>query len=529
MKRKLQKILLIMATALFSTTTYSQTAYKNVYGTPGNEFPVEYLMTDAGTYFCGRTYGRPSLTLVDKCGKIVFSKIYNYQNFSAFTSMTFAPNGDILMHAVVNEDWFVMRVDANGNPIWGNIYHNSRERSASIIPSNNDTYFVVGWWSPGGSADDMTVLKIDGTGAQLWSRRYNDVDDQVMDVISDQNGGLVACGGLHSTVDMFAIHLDQNGIIGPAMEYQQAGINRFEARSVTQSQNGDFLFLGISSTTAAWTPTILTVMRTDANFNLLWQTDYDTGNPLNAVSLGIQEGVNGHVYFTTQAMWAGGDYSITELDPAGGWIQTKLIPDYTTVQFNLNGAEQYHLNDRLLLMGNTGTINPFGGDDEILEMIDLNLHMCEGPDLSPDPAQVPLVNLDWTPTVINMTFQQTPQLIDPEEYLEFKEICKCYEFEPTSEAIDAPEEFTTNDRFTIYPNITNGENIHLAYDLEEGETARLEVLDLNTGRQIENLSIDLNESGEMIIDLGSKGLEHGIYQFRIIYNDKIITQRLIVL
>lgn len=533
MKKRLQKIVMIMAALLFSTTIYAQIAYKNVYGTPGNELPFEELSFESpdgdGTYFCGRTFNRPSLTLVDNCGKVVFSRIYNYQNFSAFTSMTFAPNGDILMHAVANEDWFVTRVDPMGTPIWGYLYSNSRERRASIIPADGDNYFVVGWWSPGGSSDDVTVLKINGAGTQLWTRRYNDVDDQVMDVISDQNGGLVACGGLHSTVDMFAIHLDQNGNIGPSVKYQQAGINRFEARAVTQTQNGHFVFLGVSSTTAAWNPTILTVLRTDANFNPVWQQNFNTGNPLNPVVLGVKEGVNGHIYFTTQATWAGGNYSITELDAAGVFQQTRFIPDIATVRFNLNGAEQYHLNDRLLIMGNTSTVNPYGLDDEILEMVDLNLNLCEGPEISPEPADVPLIYNQWSPTITEMAFQQTEQLIDPEEYLEFMQICECTDFPPVVEAIAIPDALTENDRFTIYPNISSGETIHLEYDLEEGETARLEVIELSTGRQIENLSIELNETREMTIAPGSKGLEQGIYQFRIIYSDRIVTRRLIVL
>lgn len=532
MKTKLHKIVMIMATLLVSTTMYSQTTFKNVYGTPDNEYPDEYLMTDAGTYFCGKTNGLPSLTLVDRCGNIVFSRYYNYSNFTRFTSMTFAQNGDILMHAVLSsEDWFVMRVDPTGNAIWGRIYHNSRERSARIIPSFNDTYFVVGWWSAGGSSDDMTVLKIDGAGNQLWGMRYDNVDDQVMDVISDQNGGLVACGGLHSSVDMFTIHLDQNGAILATMEYQQSGINRFEARAVTQTQSGEFLFLGVSSTSTAWSPTILTVLKTDPTFNPIWQQDFNTGNLLNSTSLGIQEGVNGHVYFTTETIWgsATGNYSITELDAGGAWIQTRMIPDMATVNFNLNGAEQYHLNDRLLLMGNTQTFNPFGMDDEILEMVDLDLNLCNGPQIDPEFTTVPLINFPWSPLQTGIAFTETPQLDKGKEYLDFMPICDCHDFFTAKGAIDTPEEIVAEDHFTIYPNISNGGNIHLEYDLREGETARLEVIDLNNGRQIKNLSIELNETQEMIIDLGSKGLGHGVYQFRIIYSDKVLTQRLIVL
>ncbi len=533
MKRQLRKVVMITAALLFSAAAYSQNFYKNVYGTPDDEYPVENLSNADGTYFCGQTYGRPSLTYVDHCGKVIFSRIYNYQNFNTFTSMTFAPNGDILMHATTaNEDWFVMRVDPGGNPLWGNVYNNNRERRASIIPSNNDTYFVVGWWSSGGTSDDVTVLKIDGAGGgQIWARRYNVTDDQVMDVISDQNGGLVACGGLHSTVDMFAIHLDQNGNIGPSMKYEQAGINRFEARAVTRTQNGEYLFLGISSTTNAWTPSILTVLRTDANFNLLWQRDFDTGNLLSSVSHGIKEGANGHVYFTTKATWGGfNDYSITELDPGGGWIQTKLIQNNVRVNFNLNGAEQYHLNDRILLMGNTQTINPFGMNDEILEMTDLKLNLCNSPKIMPVQASVPLIFSPWNPQINQMGFQITPDLINPEEYLEYMPICDCYKFTAAAaKSINTSEDVTTNKEFTIYPNITDGENVHLEYDIEEGETARLEVVEISTGRLIENLSTNLDESGKMIIELGRHGLEHGVYQFRVIYNNKVLTRRLIVL
>jgi len=533
MKRKLQRIAIIAAALLFSTTAYSQNPlkYKNVYGTPDNELPVEHLSSSDGTYFCGKTYGRPSLTLVDPCGKVLFSRIYSYSNFTTFTSMTFAPNGDILMHATTNnQDWFVMRVDPGGNPIWGNYYDNKIERRASIIPSDNGNFFIVGWWSPGGSSDDVTVLKIDGGGAQIWAQRYDVTDDQVMDVISDQNGGLVATGGLHSSVDMFAVQIDQNGVVGPSMQYQQAGIHRFEARAVTRTQNGEYVFLGVSSMTPAWNPTVLTVLRTDPAFNPIWWRSFNTGNSINGVSHGVKEGINGHIYFTTKAVWGGlNDYSITELDPAGNLIQTRSIPDIARVNFNLNGAEQFHLNDRILLMGNTQTIVPFGMDDEILEMTNLNLDLCKSVHIDPEPIDVPLMNMPWNPTVAQMTFQITPYLVDPEEYLEFKQICKCATAFPVIEEMQIADKNTSSREFTIYPNITSGENIHLEYDIEEGENARLEVVDVSTGRQIEALSIELNEAGEMTIDLGGKGLEPGVYQFRVIYNNEVITRRLIVM
>jgi len=44
------------------------------------------------------------------------------------------------------------------------------ERGHQIIKSTGDSYFIVGWYAQFGISDDITILKVDGSGTPLWTR-----------------------------------------------------------------------------------------------------------------------------------------------------------------------------------------------------------------------------------------------------------------------------------------------------------------------------------------------------------------------
>ena len=393
---------------LCASFSMAQNSNNNIYGTSGNDNMIEYIVnSDGSMYLCGTQDSQASLMLIDECGDIVFSKRYAFSGLTAFSSMTKADNGDILMTRQLNSDWYVTRVDALGNVLWSKSYHNRLERGHQIIKSTGDSYFIVGWYAQFGISDDITILKIDGSGTPLWTKRFHQIDDQTYDAVSDGNGGLVICGGLHSTVDMFVMHVDASGNVVASREFEQQGIHRFECRSITRTSDGNYLGLGVSSASSAWNPTRMTILKMNPSFGVIWQKDFNVGSNFGAT--GIQEGSNGHIYFSSKATWASNHYMITELDASGSVVQAKEFPQHNVLYLNRNEVNTY--NDKIIALGNTLSPQFGGASDALVNILELDMNTCNTVDVTPSLASVSLISKPFNYSTSTVNFIVTPRSI----------------------------------------------------------------------------------------------------------------------
>lgn len=133
--------------------------------------------------------------------------------------ITKAPNGDLLMcsfqydNNFSSSDWFVYRIDGSGNMLWAKQYvATGRQVFPRIISSDDDSYFISGWYNnTGGSSDDVGILKIDGQGNVLNAIAVAVAgDDQPNGLIADGNGGLIVTGEVEQDKTVFTLHYDKN-------------------------------------------------------------------------------------------------------------------------------------------------------------------------------------------------------------------------------------------------------------------------------------------------------------------------------
>ena len=206
---------------------------------------------------------------------------------------------------------------------------------------------------------------------------------------------------------MFALHVDASGNVLASKEYEQQGIHRFECRSITRASDGNYFGLGVSSASSAWNPTRMSILKMDPSFNIIWQKDFNVGSNFGNTS--IQEGSNGHIYFSSKATWASNNYMITELDASGNVVQAKEFPLNNVLYLDRNEINTY--NDKIIALGNT--LSPqFGGtSDALVNTLDLDLNTCNTIDVTPSLTSVSLIAKSLVYSTSTVNFTVTPRTI----------------------------------------------------------------------------------------------------------------------
>jgi gliding motility-associated-like protein len=92
---------------------------------------------------------------------------------------------------------YVINVDANGNLLWSRSFGNNTthgEIGHSVTQTSDGGFAIVGTYNAGPGLADLMVLRLDGSGNQLWARNFNSGStDEGQDIIED-NDTLVVVG-----------------------------------------------------------------------------------------------------------------------------------------------------------------------------------------------------------------------------------------------------------------------------------------------------------------------------------------------
>ncbi len=204
----------------------------------------------------------------------------------------FSDDGDVTNH-IGSADFWVIRLDADGNIIWDNCFGgNMEDRARKIIKTQDGNFVILGTaFSQDGNVSnplggvDFWLIKINIDGQLIWERSLGGSSaDQGSDLIETSDGNLIITGevlsnngdvdGNHGLTDAWVAKLDTNGNLiwqnalgGTMVDYflsiKEADDGGFVATGNTFSDNGDVsINLGASD---VW------LVKLDANGNLLWE------------------------------------------------------------------------------------------------------------------------------------------------------------------------------------------------------------------------------------------------------------------
>ncbi len=136
-----------------------------------------------------------------------FQKNYGGANDEFGKAVLEYPNGDLYVVGSTTSfgsglsDVYVIKTDMNGNTIWTKTFGGTgNEEPNEIIKAADGNLLILGITdSYGAGGDDMYLLKIDTTGAQLWHKEYGGAADEVAeDIVIAPDGNYLINGITYS-------------------------------------------------------------------------------------------------------------------------------------------------------------------------------------------------------------------------------------------------------------------------------------------------------------------------------------------
>ncbi len=218
---------------------------------------------------------------LDENGNVKWQKTYGGNNWDVAIAMAVAPNGDILVagdtgsFGVDFTDFWVLRLDGNGNVKWQKIFGKGNARAIIVAPDGD---IVVAGDTDifGAGSADIWVLRLDADGNVKWQKTYGGKNNEWPTSLAlAPNGDIVVVGSTLSFgagwYDAWILRLDQNGNVMWQKRY--GGEYNDETWGVAVAQNGDLIVAGYTSSFGAggydaW------VLRLDGDGNVKWQKTY---------------------------------------------------------------------------------------------------------------------------------------------------------------------------------------------------------------------------------------------------------------
>ncbi|MEM9833630.1 MAG: hypothetical protein AAF944_23575 [Bacteroidota bacterium] len=292
---------------------------------------------------------------------ILWDRTYGGTDIDGATSIVATPDGGYLLggtsksdagfeksHNVVTaEDYWLIKVDAQGNVQWDKSYSGTgAEYLTTILPTSDGNYLLGGTASSGMGFDksealrgefDYWLIKVDAQGNKLWDKTIGGPGiDQLKNIVETDEGGFLLCGhsfGLdlgiggeqtefnHSyTTDYWVVKIDANG--NKLWDKIYGGEESDEGPQIVKTQDGNYLLAGLSKSPAGFEKSEGTsgngnwdvwLVKIDPSGNLLWDKTMAASFMTDAIST-----ADGGVLIT-----AGG---LTKLDAQGNveWNKSHL-------------------------------------------------------------------------------------------------------------------------------------------------------------------------------------------------------------
>ncbi len=130
----------------------------------------------------------------------------------------YAVTGFTVLEDTGDRDFWVIKLDKDGNKVWDRTFGGTSEEWAnSIIQNKNGNYMVAGWTkSMGAGKTDVWIVKLNKNGDLIWDKTFGGSEnDEAHSIIQTEDGGYAVVGWTKSkgagNADVWIIKLDENG------------------------------------------------------------------------------------------------------------------------------------------------------------------------------------------------------------------------------------------------------------------------------------------------------------------------------
>lgn len=240
------------------------------------------------------------LIRTDQAGEPVWSRTYGGQYADRCRGLTILRDGYMLAgflsrSALGYADVWLLRLDASGDTLWSRTYGGSdADWAERIVPTMDGGYLIAGsTYSFGAGELDTYLVKVDANGDPIWSRTYGTPRmDFMRDIDRTRDGGFVVVGTMYPPgswiPDIWVIRIDASGNLIWDRRYGGAGSE--DGDSVRETRDGGFIIAGVTTSYGAPGPNAI-LIRTDSEGNTIWQQTY--GGNATDTALAVKQTADG--------------------------------------------------------------------------------------------------------------------------------------------------------------------------------------------------------------------------------------------
>ncbi|MEM6842722.1 MAG: hypothetical protein AAF632_10895 [Bacteroidota bacterium] len=333
------------------------------------------------------------LIKVDAQGNVQWDKSYSGGGRDWFTTILPTSDGNYLLCGYGwsgmafdkseasrgHEDYWLIKIDAQGNKLWDKTIGGPTNDTLEDVIETDDGGFLLGGFSVGldfgiggeqtefnrGLGPDYWVVKIDANGNKLWDKIYGgEGEDFLSKIVKTQDGNYLLAGysnsstgfekseGSRGDLDYWLVKIDPNG--NPLWDKTIGGNGDDRLAGVILTADGGFLLGGRSSSNAGFDKSENSrggndywLVKTDAQGNVQWDRIYGGGGSETFSDLLVTP--DQHLILTgysrsevgyekSEARRGTEDYWILKTDLLGNVIWDKTI----------GGSEYNHAQDAVL-------------------------------------------------------------------------------------------------------------------------------------------------------------------------------------
>lgn len=243
------------------------------------------------------------------------------------TSDGYVFTGHTYSYDIGGADVWLVKTNVNGDDIWNRTYGGTkRENAFSLQQTTDDGFIIAGTTRSYGSGnEDFWLVKTDANGIEEWNETYGGTDfEEARSVRQTKDGGYIVTGYKYldediELYDALLIKTNSNGI----EEWNQTFIGT-KAFSVQQTNDDGYVIGGYKGTDTDWD---VILIKTDSNGIEEWNKTFGGSNDDRAYSV-IQTADGGYI-ITGHTDINSGDVWLIKTDPDGIEEWNKTYGDTT--------------------------------------------------------------------------------------------------------------------------------------------------------------------------------------------------------
>ncbi len=238
-------------------------------------------------------------------GAKVWDKTFGGLGYDTLSTVVLIPSGGYLLGGTSNSsvsgdktqagkggnDYWIIKVDVNGNKLWDKTYGgNDRDGLESII-ATPDGGFLLGGNSHSGISGDKSediaggwIIKIDMNGTKLWDRSYDSF--VLRTIVAAADGGFLL-GGV--TYDDYSI-IKINGTANIEWRKTFGGTSEDELKTIVSTPDGGYLLGGDSRSDVSGNKTVgrqsykdYWIIKISSSGGKIWERGFASGEDVSTL------------------------------------------------------------------------------------------------------------------------------------------------------------------------------------------------------------------------------------------------------